>query len=216
MEESRAPVYVFVRNAPVNVVDPFGLSGCCGPDVSSAIQNTLSQIETTYNSWNILKKGVVCTRMITLPWAVDAWDMFELAALGFSETAFVFAPPAQQGTGTCKQTVAYGGKCYKSNAANYMTWGKMNRLCHGTFDPIIIGFPPIPINRWGLSAAVVTTWAWKGIYGWADVGQAIDFTKAGFNGGGPTGAGCLDCLVVPGNVAGNAAFQWKWEPYKTY
>jgi len=206
--------YAFINNHPVGSVDLLGLAGCCGPDVTAVLSQTLTEIEKTYRSWHIGKKFVACMYLVNLPWAASSWDINKLYELGSDPNGFNFMPPARQGSGNCNQTVAYKSKCYNSSGVNYIQYGKVNSLCNGTF-PAKVPIPRLKVAYWGLSLTLARVAAWKVVrYKGAMLPEALDFTTAGYLGCGPMRAGRRDCIVDPANVAGDKFLVWQWHPYE--
>ena len=122
----------FLQNDPNDQVDIFGLACAdqCGPDVTTAVQNTLQNVENRFNDWAAIpgKQRSACEALYDGGLADGAWDIKELAAAGKSEGC-----GSLMGTGKCKATVAYKGKCYHAGAVNYVLFGKMNALCRNIF-----------------------------------------------------------------------------------
>ena len=86
----------------------------------------------------------------------------------------------------------------------------MNSLCNRTFG----GYGRLPFI-WSETVTLGRVTAHKlFFYGGSQLGQARDFTKAGYNGTGPSGSGCTDCRLRSGNVAPDTLFTWRWTPYE--
>ena len=155
-EDGGLNLYAYCRNRPTILTDAVGLmppggyppymelpketpkpaeskSGCCGPDITRALEHTLSRFEGYFNVLSEKEKYALCTRMVW-PGTGDeyGWDMDELmkwGAEGGHET-FNKLQAKGCGTGDCAGSVKVNGKCHRAADVNYLLWGKAFRLCH--------------------------------------------------------------------------------------
>lgn len=127
-EESN--LYRFVANNPLIYYDLSGLRGCgkCGPDVTVAVDNTLKAIGDMFAK-NPSAQGDMCDALFNPERANGAWDITDLAAAGMSDNSPFDGHPTT-GSGSCKRTVVYHGKCIFAGALNYAAFGKMCQLCN--------------------------------------------------------------------------------------
>jgi RHS repeat-associated protein len=199
-------IYAFVRNRGDGWIDPWGLLGCSGPDVTRPLSATLAEVGETYRRWRFAEKLSACRALYDIRTdengirtASVSWDMQELFRLGANRNL---------PSGQCDRTVSVFGKCYYAGSVNYALWGKMNSLCHGTFGRQT-GTPGL----WSLTMALGTVSVWK-VIEYGDVGdthtQALAFTMFGYNGGLPSG-GLTSCTVT-GRAVPHERFHWTWEP----
>jgi len=212
-------LYGFINNNSVNFVDILGLNGCCycGPDVSRALNEVLTDITKTFNSWSPKQKSDACLEIIGLgqrgkKGAAVAWEIDEL---GYStpqfEAAAIYNNPLSRGNcERCKYTVSIDGKCYYAAQANYAMWGRMFKVCGSYFN--LYGYTFYSENM-----AVTGVLKWKEeqyqqVPEDPEVQQAVDFSKHGYS-GAPLVHNLKDCEVKSSNVfKGN--FNWTWEPNK--
>ncbi len=155
-------LYQYVRSNPLNHLDPTGLKGCCGPDVTDSLRTLMAQVNKDWNSWDWWEKNRRCNGMIS----VNGWDVKQLKNRSVREKGC--------GTGDCKGTVRAYDVCSDAAQVNYMLWGKMNKLCG---------------NSLAGSLAIVV--AWKKLTGRKEVAAATTWTTMGYGGVGKFAVGLV-------------------------
>ena len=137
-ENDGVNLYAFIQNVPTSLIDILGLASCnqCGPDVTTAVDNTLKKVDNAFSEWgesNPSRQRSACEALYSFGDGSagvsggGAWDIVKLAEAGKGGRKDI------QGTGECKKTVVYKGKCYHVGAVNYVLFGKMNALCRNKF-----------------------------------------------------------------------------------
>ena len=152
-EDGGLNLYACCRNRPTILTDAIGLmppggyppymewpkepaeskSGCCGPDITRALEHTLSRFEGHFNVLSEKEKYALCTQMIS-PRTGDkhGWDIEELMKWGQEGGHETFNKLQAKGCGTgdCAGSVKVNGQCHRAADVNYLLWGKAFRLCH--------------------------------------------------------------------------------------
>jgi|GEM_PF-683626 len=131
-------LFGMVENQPVNRSDLLGLAPCgnCGPDVTAALDRTLTNITMVWNGWDDKQRRESCDALYKVSdgTASHAWFIEEIATLGFTNSFPISgAPPGTKGccgkNVCCDQTVTYKGHCYFAGDLNYLMFGVINKLC---------------------------------------------------------------------------------------
>ena len=156
-EKGGLNLYAYVYNSPIALIDILG-KNCCGPDVTDAVKQTLINIETAFKKIPNEKQRSACESLYAQNDAQASWDILSLANMGRLPNYKPFKG-AFYGTGKCKQTVMFNGRCRYAGGVNYAAYGKMNQLCNAKYKdkpfkmqlPGIVGILPIsyPIT-WSL------------------------------------------------------------------
>lgn len=236
-EKGGLNIYEFVKNDAGNKTDTLGLTtecGKCGPNVTRAVQRTLTDVQEKFNSWSRNEKLTACNRLqgyegIARPPipmqermlnAANAWDILELAYL---TEKFPLHQPFERmgGPGKCRYTVGFQGNCYYAAQVNYAFFGNAYRLCNTEFE----NDPDVRLRKeWRMDTARMYVMAWK-IYlhgrngEWLNpevqkkISQALAFTDYGFNIGHPPNRGisCTECSNSENTY--DSWFSWTWLPY---
>ena len=166
--------YVYVRNNPLNRVDPNGsdiviVGGCskCGPEISHQLSHVLDTVTRDYGSWDDDTKKEKCFSLFgDLGGAVHAWDIPELQPTGPTDDCV----PVGCATDRCKETVRVQGGCHLRHAVNYVFLGHITRLCGNDF---------IEARNW--------IW-WYTMFLSGDSGEKLDWFYAGYFGNYPPAA----------------------------
>lgn len=236
--------YVYGHNNPINSADPSGhfdissalnlwidasltvigrisfskvmsTSGTCGPDVTAAVINTMTDVERTFKNAPYEKKIFAATSMYENPYdfMVKGWDIQPLFELGYTSPVD-FGNGSTLGTGSGAYTVQYGfpPKVYYAGSVNYMLFGRMFNLIHEFFrDPITGLSDPV----WSEEAAVAATRSWKAL-GHYDLfnkyaTEAVAFVRYGYSIGVKNPAAtALPLASNPKNVGADKSFPWRW------
>jgi outer membrane protein OmpA-like peptidoglycan-associated protein len=200
----------------------------CGPDITSALSATLTNVESYFlgglGRW---ERRVSCMALTgDAPLAgVDprwGWDVEELQLQGTGWLDSYFrsggcGSPRDPGCdsdpsrdlceteGTCGNTVLVGGRCMLAGTANYAIYGKMFSLCADEFW-YYFGFQMRNLIR-----------LWKTI-DWDDSGPPLAMANAAFDGTFPTipaaaenRGSCTDRCAA----SHSGTFHFVWEPYKS-
>ena len=198
----------------------------CGPDITSALAATLTNVGSYFDALSGWQKRRSCMALTgDAPLAgvnpIMAWDVkelflpntwwldshFRLGACGSPRDPGCETDPTRnlcETAGTCGNTVLVGGKCMLAGTANYALYGKMYRLCA---DEFLLYFRFQMRNLIRLYKLV----------DWDDSGPPLAMATAAFDGDFPTvpaeaenRAHCTGrCATSP------AAFHFIWEPYKS-
>jgi hypothetical protein len=173
----------------------------CGPDITNALIQVIQDVKSLYASLNEKNKSDVCTDLVVIPAAFDAWDIKEL----HDDTKWLlddygFAPGLPGcSTPPCKDSVQVNNRCHYIHAVNYVIFGVMMNLC---------GYPeklmkPMIFPYKTLIGSKVTT-------------NAIQWAEAGFKGwpvGGASPELHLDLLhCKPCKVRYTGKFTFDWSP----
>ena len=113
-------LYEYVGGRPTVILDPRGLKGCCGADVSSCITAIGSNLNTIFGNLTTKRQRKLCQSVIGL----RHWDIH---ALAFNRHFFKQGKCNQ--SGDCKDTVTVAGGCFKAEWVNYYLWGRIRALC---------------------------------------------------------------------------------------
>lgn len=97
----------------------------CGPDITNALEDALSNVRSAFSSWSNVQRYDACLGLVTLPGAAISWDIKELGP-GGRENLMKQYP----GCGTCGNSVQIGNDCHYAGSVNYSVYGVMMRLCH--------------------------------------------------------------------------------------
>jgi len=230
--------FLYCDNAVIDRIDSLGLitiplpsAGTCGPDITTRLDATLPNIRSTYDGWNICQKGLACTHIFNI-WgpsggAKAAWDILPFTGMG----ALVPSLGANDadtlpggtgltpGTGDCKHSLMYKGKCYKAGLLNFIMWGTINKKCSNTFGWSFVLLPGTP-NPWSLTSTLTTASLYKALLASPPVtsvwvhAQVAGCVTAGYTTGPVTSApaGSLaNCSAGSGAVGGSGSLKWVWE-----
>jgi hypothetical protein len=128
----RSPVwsaYAYGDNDPAVRVDPSGLQppacppvNLCGPNVAPNAIAALERMDQLFASWSVGKRTRHCLNLVNpLGVATSAWDLRELR----------YPPPKTPHCPSqpCSGTVEIRMGCHDVWAVNYVTYGRMFRLC---------------------------------------------------------------------------------------
>ena len=198
----------------------------CGPDITSALSATLTNVGSYFDALSGWQKRRSCMALTgDAPLAgvnpIMAWDIeelflpntwwldshFRLGGCGSPRDPGCETDPTRnlcETAGTCGNTVLVGGKCMLAGTANYALYGKMYRLCT---DEFFYYFRFQMRNLIRLYKLV----------GGDDSGPPLAMATAAFDGDFPTvpaeaenrGKCTGRCATRP------AAFHFIWEPYKS-
>ncbi len=231
-EKGGLNLYGFVWNRSVDRFDSLGLTTCrCGPDVTTAVQSTLNEIEATFKSWDVGKAANACRSLyMPLSTASGSWMMMQLANLGYGGWSFP-AAAIRGDAPKCDRTVKYGGRCFFAGDVHYLMWGKVNNLCHQRFQGVLdaVGNSMSPTwgqavtgQIWSEQMAIAAVDYWKTSHG--DPEQynqgAKLFTTVGFGGsyGSMSAVGPpveqTQCDSNRSSPCGLKTFVWRWYPNK--
>jgi RHS repeat-associated protein len=235
--------YVFASNNPENKSDPSGNdvadsepgvlwpgssggSGTGGPDVTAALNSTLSQVDSTFHSWFVLDRVKSARELHNWIGAAlgggrsgggaSAWDIKELEQVGFGpQNGINDINGLVCGIAPWKYTVTFKGKCYYAGQVNYALWGEANKLVCSFLlraGPLGGGLNP---SDYSLTSALDYVHEWKNLaYGSGDPvyeEEAAEFTRYGYDRESPSNA--LPCQPSGQTVPGNP-FTWGWNPIK--
>ncbi len=144
ISESDGPnVFAYVSNEPLASFDAIGLhktlTGCCGPDISKPLTQTLSAAQRYFFSLTDKQRCSLCFsiwRDPLLSQTREGWDIYELHEAGLADglASDRSLQNASCGTGTCAGTVRAFGICSRAGEVNYALWGKLNNLCNATYE----------------------------------------------------------------------------------
>ena len=231
--------FIYGDNDAVGTVDYMGLAtiplpstGTCGPDVTTRLDATLLATRTTYDGWGIGQKCLACSHIFNLlgPYggAKLAWDVLPFLGMGALVPSFGAhdadtlpgGAGLTAGTGDCRHTLMYKGKCYKAGLLNYIMWGTINKKCSDSFG--WIGWtPPSGVNPWSLASALVKASLYKALLATTPISsvwvhkQVAGCVTAGYTtspvGASPFGS-LAGCSPGSGPVGGSGSLNWVWEP----
>jgi hypothetical protein len=194
----------------------------CGPDVTEAVQDTLENVELTYDHASYAKKDAAASILKGYwhgrsDYLAHFWDIEKLAGLGLGDNED-FGNGSHLGTGTMGiQTVQFGramGGVYYAGSVNYVLFGKMFSLFHKTWphNPEYSELTALElVNQWKKYAWPPWRGQWS-IFGSKYAQEALGFTRLGFEGdayGGAPGA-VLPLAPDPSNVGSVFPLKWKW------
>lgn len=178
--------------------------GCCGPDITVALRQTLRLIALKFGQLGDLEREVACGDFPVSFHGVTfgmynprGWDIHQL----FDKKDWL---SAYQGCATweCGETVEVDGGCYDMGAVNYVMWGLMHDLCHGSAASALAWPTAWKVIRFlELPDPQTTGWIRAGWAGW-DRRSAAAPSHAAFR-------GCRPC----GKKDTSAAYQFTWEPF---
>ena len=183
-------LFTFVANDPVQNFDLLGLACSCGPDVTTAVNNTLQAIKNAFQG-AAYSQQLAAAQSLYGPGANGAWDITALQILGQTGGS-MFQGQAQLGTGSCSRTVVYKGVCVYAGSLNYIGFGLMNRLAHDKFVgtsfsasvPFLGMLLPYDVT-WSLADAIAAVTFRKNVQlgDFSETAvEAIDFTAIGYQG----------------------------------
>ena len=189
----------------------------CGPDITDALDEALSRVESVFTDWSLYRRNVACNGLTSVA-AIFGWDITQLSPYGREKFINSYRPDC----GTCE---AYGAKagysvqvgrdCHFVGSVNYVAYGKMMRLCHDHFRDSVFSYATkwyteeymatyvaIHKSRTGTPAKNLdasVTWARRARHGWPDTSRT------------PPGdaEGCDKC---PNEYAG-PGFTVQWFPF---
>jgi len=200
-------LYAFVKNNPIQWVDPSGedpKSCCeCGPDVTAPLKQTLENIRGTFKTGiSDASRTSACLTIVGagtggITAAQGAWDIRQL---------FEYSQ-GTNGCTDCRNTVAFEGKCYYAGQVNFAMWGLMFKLCSEWMNK---GYTEQDAHDF------VTIWKGNEYGQGADnvfVQQAQAFTAYGYTGTGSL-AGALSHCPLSKLKWKAFSFDWAWEPFK--
>ncbi len=193
--------------------------GSCGPDVTTPVLATLSDIRATFRTWSTSQKVQACAALYG-PRFRGAWGIDKVTQLGHmgrsGEINFLFEWPATPGgPSPCNTTVAYKGACYQSRDVNYLMWGTINRLC---WNSVGLRMSAVWSLGWAQSAAIAWKWGHHDpLRYWL---APVAFTRAGWQERNPSlyrseRSWCEEksCAVLSNNRAVERKFDWQWYPH---
>jgi len=118
-EKGGKNLYSIVNNCPINGYDLIGLAGCCGADHTASFNQALREAAARFDNSSLSSKLSGCYNALIKPsMGLVAWD------LSFTKSG---------ASGSCKNTVTIGGKCYHQADVNYALWGLLNSKCKRTY-----------------------------------------------------------------------------------
>jgi len=126
-------LYHYVGSQTPSFVDPYGLSKCCGPDITEELADVLERATKHFVSLGSIKAKLEKCEGLTHPLSAPvAWDIPALYDHGWIKSYQMMRPPCAVGEG-CEDSVQVNGKCYYAGSVNYVMFGHMWRLCDQTY-----------------------------------------------------------------------------------
>jgi hypothetical protein len=198
----------------------------CGPDISQPLADVLKDVRSTFGGWSDQERRNACLQMITVPVAINAWDIEDLY---LPETGWLrmnpFFPacgkpgPADDSQGIedanlCSNSVEVGGKCFLAGTVNYVMFGQMFRLCSDAGQPLDLAHPR-RLDKSGMFR-FIQMYKLDGLFD--DYKPPSAWAEAGFDGypghvpdgSNENRANCTGRCTVP--YQPRHAFTWVWEP----
>jgi RHS repeat-associated protein len=199
-----------------------------GPDVTTALKNTLNDVEVWYGGLRDPIKKLECAQELRTYQAGDAWDIKQLWDINPPEVNHIRArgKDYETGTGLFEGSVAVNGQVYFASAVNYALFGKECRLAHDYYVSIR---DPMEASLYSLTATEACVRFYKRIayplYNLFGRGKLVKpefsyeygycaeaFTAWGYNGSSlPQGL-----PTVPSKDVLTESFDWKWMPHHYY
>lgn len=102
----------------------------CGPDATSKINESLSNLISVFGEWDSDRKKHACTDLITPPAALVAWDIIDLHNSDWIHELFRPECATKGAKQPCGHSIQVGKECYYAGSANYVVFGVMCKLCH--------------------------------------------------------------------------------------
>lgn len=104
----------------------------CGPDVTTQIENAVSNTKSTFAGWNTTQKNDACQALISFSTGGYAWDILDL-----HNNAWILSyRPVCATRGAhppCGSTVEVNAECSYAGSPNYVIYGIMMKLCHSHY-----------------------------------------------------------------------------------
>jgi len=172
---------IAVPSACIAVAPVLFFKDSCGPDVTAGVAAALQQIGDTFNGWDHDYKALKCLSLIDFPTGLWAWDMEEMwkwheyYPSGVVNGAEIYASCS---TGDCFDSVQIDGGCHIPWDINYVTWGKMCRLCYDWLK--MDGEPADSWNRDEMSTRLMFYYLFKHPFKSPD--DALAWGQAGWDG----------------------------------
>ncbi len=123
-----------ISNNPTGSRDRLGLAAaaeCCGPDISDALDATHRDMEKAFEAADDQTRKAACSTAR----GDKGWDTDKLVSEDKlpNPTGDFNGVSCGQEKGKCASTVTVQGQCYPRGDVNYLTWGKLTRLCQQNY-----------------------------------------------------------------------------------
>jgi RHS repeat-associated protein len=173
-------LYAYVRDNPIDRIDPLGLEEECKPkcglDITDKLAKGLAKVKAEFLAKTSDEQEEICisTRRML------GWDINIL----IGESPKNLLTKGDCGVEPCAYTVTVNGECHYAAAVNYKLYGTLSRLCRDNLPRSWkIPFPGTTFSEW-VSVNVVRTYRGvkSGLGLWGEgVGPAVAWTRAGYN-----------------------------------
>jgi RHS repeat-associated protein len=203
-----------------HVTAPGVAFGTGGPDITQWLNGNISKVDQAFKSWKYPEKKSAMTEMRDYVGggARGAWDIKDLELVGFGpKTGKNDINGYVCGVDNWKYTVGFNGKCFYAGQANYILWGRMNKLANAFLNgPAAPAANASGLNAssYSLSTALFEVDLWKAVsYPFGSsvyTTEAEQFTTYGYNGTPPSAS--LACHPSGQKVPASYNFNWCWEP----
>lgn len=101
----------------------------CGPDVTKAVEDTVSKTRSAFAGWAKAKREDHCDSLDSLRTGGIAWDVVDLHNRDWIYKGYRPTCATKGATPPCGQTVQVGKGCSYGGSPNYVIFGVMFRLC---------------------------------------------------------------------------------------
>ena len=148
----------------------------CGPDISNALEDTVSRTQAAFAKWSSLQRAVACTALVQTPIGAVGWEINQLGPGGREQAEKNFQPECATCGGSL--SVQVGSGCHYAGSVNYVIYGVMLRLCHDHLRNMRSTLS----STYSEEQMALYITIWKSLRGAPNLTASLRWAKAGYNG----------------------------------